>query len=124
MSQSVKSNQLIANIPESRYFSIGEVARLCELNSSVLRYWEAEFPMLKPCTRKGNRRYYQKADILLIEQIKTLLYQQGFTIEGARKYLAQKPSTASNNQLKATDIHKLISELQDLDLLLSGLQQD
>ena len=77
-------------IPAKRYFTIGEVSRLCSLKSHVLRYWEQEFPQLQPNKRRGNRRYYQRHDVELICRIRHLLYEQGFTIEGARQQLAKR----------------------------------
>ena len=79
-------NQLPA-IPAKRYFTIGEVSELCGVKPHVLRYWEQEFPSLKPVKRRGNRRYYQRHDVLMIRQIRSLLYEQGFTIGGARQRL-------------------------------------
>src|ERR1700756_5971646 len=70
-------------IPAKRYFTIGEVSELCGVKPHVLRYWEQEFPNLKPVKRRGNRRYYQRHDVLMIRQIRSLLYDQGFTITGA-----------------------------------------
>ncbi len=70
-------------IPGKRYFTIGEVSELCGVKPHVLRYWEQEFPQLKPVKRRGNRRYYQRHDVLMIRQIRSLLYEQGFTIGGA-----------------------------------------
>ena len=74
-------------IPGKRYFTIGEVSELCGVKPHVLRYWEQEFPQLKPVKRRGNRRYYQRQDVLVIRQIRSLLYEQGFTIGGARNRL-------------------------------------
>ena len=74
-------------IPGKRYFTIGEVSDLCAVKPHVLRYWEQEFPNLKPVKRRGNRRYYQRHDVLMIRQIRSLLYDQGFTITGARARL-------------------------------------
>ena len=74
-------------IPSKRYFAIGEVSELCGVKPHVLRYWEQEFPSLKPVKRRGNRRYYQRHDVLLIRQIRDLLYEQGYTIGGARQQL-------------------------------------
>ena len=75
-------------IPGKRYFTIGEVSELCAVKPHVLRYWEQEFPQLKPVKRRGNRRYYQRHDVLMIRQIRGLLYDQGFTISGARQRLS------------------------------------
>lgn len=72
-------------IPSKRYFTIGEVSDLCGVKSHVLRYWEQEFPSLNPMKRRGNRRYYQREDVLLIRQIRSLLYDEGYTINGARQ---------------------------------------
>ncbi len=78
------SNRELPPIPAKRYFTIGEVAELCEVKPHVLRYWETEFPTLKPVKRRGNRRYYQRQDVLVIRQIRSLLYEEGYTIGGAR----------------------------------------
>ncbi len=74
-------------IPAKRYFTIGEVSELCGVKPHVLRYWEQEFEQLKPVKRRGNRRYYQRGDVIMIRQIRSLLYEQGFTISGARQQL-------------------------------------
>jgi DNA-binding transcriptional MerR regulator len=76
-------------IPAKRYFTIGEVSELCGVKPHVLRYWEQEFTQLKPVKRRGNRRYYQHHEVLLIRRIRELLYEQGFTISGARARLDQ-----------------------------------
>jgi DNA-binding transcriptional MerR regulator len=76
-------------IPDKRYFTIGEVSTLCALKPHVLRYWEQEFDVLRPNKRRGNRRYYRREDVLMIEQIKHLLYEKGFTISGARAQLME-----------------------------------
>ena len=76
-------------IPAKRYFTIGEVSELCGVKPHVLRYWEQEFTQLKPVKRRGNRRYYQHHEVLLIRRIRDLLYEQGFTISGARNRLAE-----------------------------------
>src|SRR5512134_807972 len=78
-------------IPAKRYFTIGEVSDLCAVKPHVLRYWEQEFSQLKPVKRRGNRRYYQHHEVLLIRRIRELLYDQGFTISGARNRLAEQP---------------------------------
>lgn len=77
-------------IPEKRYFTIGEVSELCGVKPHVLRYWEQEFTQLKPVKRRGNRRYYQRHEVMLVRHIRELLYEQGFTINGARNKLAQE----------------------------------
>ena len=81
------SNSELPVIPAKRYFTIGEVSDLCGVKPHVLRYWEQEFTNLKPVKRRGNRRYYQRHDVLMIRQIRSLLYDQGFTITGARQRL-------------------------------------
>jgi DNA-binding transcriptional MerR regulator len=83
-------------IPAKRYFTIGEVADLCRVKPYVLRYWEQEFTQLKPMKRRGNRRYYQHHEVLLIRRIRDLLYEQGFTISGARNQLTEFPSDGRN----------------------------
>jgi DNA-binding transcriptional MerR regulator len=79
--------EILPPIPAKRYFTIGEVSELCGVKPHVLRYWEQEFTQLKPVKRRGNRRYYQHHEVLLIRRIRELLYQQGFTISGARNKL-------------------------------------
>ncbi len=81
------NNDQLPPIPGKRYFTIGEVSELCLVKPHVLRYWEQEFPQLKPVKRRGNRRYYQRQDVLIIRQIRSLLYDEGFTIGGARQRL-------------------------------------
>ena len=85
-------------IPAKRYFTIGEVSELCGVKPHVLRYWEQEFTQLKPVKRRGNRRYYQHHEVLLIRKIRELLYEQGFTISGARNRLdgAEDMATAAD----------------------------
>ena len=80
-------------IPAKRYFTIGEVADLCDVKPHVLRYWEQEFAQLKPMKRRGNRRYYQHHEVLMVRRIRELLYEQGFTISGARNRLRETTST-------------------------------
>ena len=92
------SNADLPPIPAKRYFTIGEVSDLCGVKPHVLRYWEQEFPQLKPVKRRGNRRYYQHHEVLLIRRIRDLLYEQGFTISGARHRLeseADEPRAAA-----------------------------
>ncbi|GGY96523.1 MerR family transcriptional regulator [Pseudoduganella plicata] len=81
-------------IPAKRYFTIGEVSELCGVKPHVLRYWEQEFTQLKPVKRRGNRRYYQHHEVLLIRRIRELLYEQGFTISGARNKLDSRGAVA------------------------------
>jgi DNA-binding transcriptional MerR regulator len=81
---------VLPQIPAKRYFTIGEVSELCGVKPHVLRYWEQEFTQLKPVKRRGNRRYYQHHEVLLIRRIRELLYEQGFTISGARNKLDRR----------------------------------
>ncbi len=85
--ESHKTNTELPPIPAKRYFTIGEVSELCSVKPHVLRYWEQEFSQLKPVKRRGNRRYYQHHEVLLIRRIRQLLYEEGFTISGARTRL-------------------------------------
>lgn len=110
------NNELPA-IPNKRYFTIGEVSRLCGVKPHVLRYWEQEFPELKPVKRRGNRRYYQRHDVLVIRQIRNLLYEQGFTIGGARQRLASEEAKEDVNQAQQI-VHQLRVELEELLQLL------
>jgi DNA-binding transcriptional MerR regulator len=87
----------LPEIPRKRYFAIGEVSELCDVKPHVLRYWEQEFPQLKPAKRRGNRRYYQQDDVLMVRRIRSLLYEQGFTIGGARQRLREAPKAATSN---------------------------
>jgi DNA-binding transcriptional MerR regulator len=80
----------LPEIPRKRYFAIGEVSELCNVKPHVLRYWEQEFPQLRPVKRRGNRRYYQHEDVMLVCRIRSLLYEQGFTIGGARQRLREQ----------------------------------
>ncbi len=92
-------------IPAKRYFTIGEVSELCGVKPYVLRYWEQEFTQLKPMKRRGNRRYYQHHEVLLIRRIRELLYEQGFTISGARNRLtdaSSRSNAASRSAAAAT----------------------
>ncbi len=89
-------NSELPAIPAKRYFTIGEVSELCQVKPHVLRYWEQEFPNLKPVKRRGNRRYYQRHDVLMIRQIRSLLYDQGFTIGGARQRLEGEQGRAES----------------------------
>jgi len=92
------NNNELPPIPGKRYFTIGEVSELCNVKPHVLRYWEQEFPQLKPVKRRGNRRYYQRQDVIIIRQIRSLLYEQGFTIGGARQQLESDDNKTDANQ--------------------------
>ena len=91
----VSSQSELPPIPAKRYFTIGEVAELCAVKPHVLRYWEQEFSQLKPVKRRGNRRYYQHHEVLLIRRIRQLLYEEGFTISGARNKLESSDKAKS-----------------------------
>ena len=95
MEASHSSRAQLPPIPAKRYFTIGEVSELCGVKPHVLRYWEQEFTQLKPVKRRGNRRYYQHHEVLLIRRIRDLLYEQGFTISGARHRLDAEPAQAA-----------------------------
>ena len=106
-------NDELPPIPGKRYFTIGEVSGLCSVKPHVLRYWEQEFTQLKPVKRRGNRRYYQRQDVLMIRQIRSLLYDQGFTIGGARQQLSGDSSRDDSTQYKQL-IRQMINELEDV----------
>ena len=91
-------------IPAKRYFTIGEVSELCGVKPHVLRYWEQEFTQLKPVKRRGNRRYYQHHEVLLVRRIRELLYREGFTISGARNRLEEVPGKELANHIAETDL--------------------
>lgn len=117
-------------IPAKRYFTIGEVSELCGVKPHVLRYWEQEFTQLKPVKRRGNRRYYQHHEVLLIRRIRELLYEQGFTISGARNRLdgrgheipePEELAPVAPPVVAAIDVEAVRAELQDI---LTLLRQD
>jgi DNA-binding transcriptional MerR regulator len=95
-------------IPAKRYFSIGEVSELCGVKAHVLRYWEQEFTQLKPVKRSGNRRYYQHHEVLLVRRIRHLLYDEGFTISGARNRL-DEAAILTHEQADATEQFRVLS---------------
>ena len=109
-----KNNDELPPIPPKRYFTIGEVGELCAVKPHVLRYWEAEFPQLKPVKRRGNRRYYQRQDVILIRQIKSLLYEQGYTIGGARQKMTDSPDEVAASHVSSDEIKALIRELEEV----------
>ena len=106
------------HIPNKRYFTIGEVSAICGLKTHVLRYWEQEFSELEPIKRKGNRRYYQQKDLILVLQIKDLLQNQGFTIDGAKIKISSKniDDTRKDNKL-------ILQIKKDLEHLLDNLKK-
>ena len=110
-------NSDLPAIPGKRYFTIGEVSELCGVKPHVLRYWEQEFPQLKPLKRRGNRRYYQRQDVILIRQIRSLLYEHGFTIGGARQRMSGEEARVDVNQSQQI-IRQLRMELEDILLIL------
>ena len=119
------SNRELPPIPAKRYFTIGEVSELCGVKPHVLRYWEQEFTQLKPVKRRGNRRYYQHHEVLLIRRIRELLYEQGFTISGARNRLdgrGHDVADGSEAELQSAaptvDIEMVRAELLDILALL------
>jgi len=91
-------NATLPPIPSKRYFTIGEVSDLCEVKPHVLRYWEQEFSQLNPVKRRGNRRYYQRHEVQLVRQIRTLLYMEGFTINGAKQQLETEAELGNSNK--------------------------
>ena len=129
MAENRQASADLPPIPAKRYFTIGEVSDLCAVKPHVLRYWEQEFTQLKPVKRRGNRRYYQHHEVLLIRRIRDLLYEQGFTINGARQRLetealreagrpaataiaraAERPPTS----LSPAQIRQVIAEIRNL----------
>ncbi|NLA51301.1 MAG: MerR family transcriptional regulator [Alcaligenaceae bacterium] len=111
-------------IPAKRYFTIGEVADLCQVKPHVLRYWEQEFTQLNPVKRRGNRRYYQHHEVLLIRRIRELLYEQGFTIAGARNRLGNprlQEEADSAVRIPANDLNTIRTELEEIIQDLEGL---
>ena len=111
------NNAELPAIPGKRYFTIGEVSELCRVKPHVLRYWEQEFPQLKPVKRRGNRRYYQRQDVLIIRQIQSLLYQEGFTIGGARQKLTGEEARTDLSQSQQI-IRQLRTELEEIARVL------
>ena len=109
----LSNNNELPTIPSKRYFTIGEVSELCQVKPHVLRYWEQEFPDLEPIKRRGNRRYYQRQDVMLIRQIRGLLYQEGYTIGGARQHLAGDAVKDDNSQSHQL-MKQLRTELEDV----------
>jgi DNA-binding transcriptional MerR regulator len=108
----------LPSIPAKRYFTIGEVSELCGVKPHVLRYWEQEFTQLKPVKRRGNRRYYQHHEVLLVRRIRSLLYEQGFTISGARNQLS-----ALRGETDTTGEGATMTEIRhELEALLTWLE--
>ena len=114
------SNNELPVIPAKRYFTIGEVSELCGVKPHVLRYWEQEFTNLKPVKRRGNRRYYQRHDVLMIRQIRSLLYEQGFTIGGARQRLEGEPPKAETSKVSPELVRQMRIDLEAVLAILSA----
>ena len=127
MAEHRQTNSALPAIPAKRYFTIGEVSDLCAVKPHVLRYWEQEFTQLKPVKRRGNRRYYQHHEVLLIRRIRDLLYEQGFTINGARHRLESdalaspaapgapsKPESRRTASLSSAELRQVIEEIRAL----------
>ena len=112
-------------IPAKRYFTIGEVSELCAVKPHVLRYWEQEFTQLKPLKRRGNRRYYQHHEVLLVRRIRDLLYRDGFTISGARNQLGESVIRAQEDADESTRLRGEIAKARSsLKELLAELRAD
>ena len=113
------NNDELPPIPGKRYFTIGEVSELCAVKPHVLRYWEQEFPQLKPVKRRGNRRYYHRQDVLIIRQIRSLLYDDGFTIGGARQRL-----TGEQAKVDVSQSQQIVKQLRvELEQVLKILRR-
>ena len=116
-------------IPAKRYFTIGEVSELCGVKPHVLRYWEQEFTQLKPIKRRGNRRYYQHHEVLLIRRIRELLYEQGFTISGARNRLdesrgqVEEAPQVPTVSIEEPELQAIRAELTDIANMLKAAQE-
>ncbi|WP_211466285.1 MerR family transcriptional regulator [Collimonas silvisoli] len=132
MNDRISKSELVVlpPIPAKRYFTIGEVSELCGVKPHVLRYWEQEFTQLKPVKRRGNRRYYQHHEVLLIRRIRELLYEHGFTISGARNKLdgrlggAAEAEPAVEAKQSEVDLVEVRRELEQiLDLLIPKVEQ-
>ena len=126
MQEALTPNDQLPEIPNKRYFTIGEVSHLCGVKTHVLRYWEQEFPSLKPMKRRGNRRYYQRSDVLMIRRIRALLYEQGYTISGARQQLLESAVPAQSlvslvEKLAVTELIKVSQEPKVLMPFPDGL---
>ncbi|HLX27132.1 MAG TPA: MerR family transcriptional regulator [Casimicrobiaceae bacterium] len=131
MPEASRANASLPPIPAKRYFTIGEVSDLCAVKPHVLRYWEQEFAQLKPVKRRGNRRYYQHHEVLLIRRIRDLLYEQGFTINGARHRLDSENlaepraavrgvATSMAPAAAPLDISAIRKELREIRRVLAG----
>lgn len=125
MKRKNKSRRELPAIPEKLYFTISEVSELCALKAYVLRYWEQEFPQLRPVKRRGNRRFYQKEDIILIRQIRKLLYEDGFTIEGARSQLSNTATNTPEVTSQPVKMNEIVKKvIAELESVLQNLQAE
>jgi DNA-binding transcriptional MerR regulator len=116
MPEANRAKASLPPIPAKRYFTIGEVSDLCAVKPHVLRYWEQEFAQLKPVKRRGNRRYYQHHEVLLIRRIRDLLYEQGFTINGARHRLDSENAGEPRPTLRGATTSTIASVATPLDI--------
>ena len=114
----------LPSIPAKRYFTIGEVGDLCGVKPHVLRYWEQEFTQLRPMKRRGNRRYYQHHEVLMIRRIRDLLYDQGFTISGARNKLQEIVQTERDKRRNGEVMFEGVESLDDMDAELDEHPED
>lgn len=114
----------LPSIPAKRYFTIGEVGDLCGVKPHVLRYWEQEFTQLRPMKRRGNRRYYQHHEVLMIRRIRDLLYDQGFTISGARNKLQEIVQTERDKRRNGEVMFEGVESLDDMDAELDAQPED
>ncbi|MBV8501570.1 MAG: MerR family transcriptional regulator [Paucibacter sp.] len=110
----------LPSIPAKRYFTIGEVSELCGVKPYVLRYWEQEFTQLKPMKRRGNRRYYQHHEVLLIRRIRDLLYDQGFTISGARNQLTEAAVMRADASAFKLEADQAAAQLEEFETVEEG----
>ena len=125
MSTRPDQKTVLPPIPAKRYFTIGEVSELCGVKPHVLRYWEQEFTQLKPMKRRGNRRYYQHHEVLLVRRIRELLYEQGFTISGARNRLGggRTPGEPDHDSALAADRDTIDVTQPDVGALRDDLER-
>ncbi|WP_142811353.1 MerR family transcriptional regulator [Tepidiphilus olei] len=121
--KSAEGSTSLPPIPSKRYFTIGEVAQLCDVKPHVLRYWEQEFTQLRPSKRAGNRRYYQHHEVLLVRRIRHLLYDEGYTIAGARQRLGEERLLESAVKNEYDRLRDRVQEVRaDLESLLTQLR--
>jgi DNA-binding transcriptional MerR regulator len=120
----ISLEKALPSIPAKRYFTIGEVGDLCGVKPHVLRYWEQEFTQLRPMKRRGNRRYYQHHEVLMIRRIRDLLYDQGFTISGARNKLQEIVQTERDKRRNGEVMFEGVESLDDMDAELDAQPED